>query len=312
MSFSAVVKNELARVAPVRRCCRTAELAAILHIDGTLRLHGGGRCSLEVATENAAVARRVVADLHELFELQSDLVVRRNTLTKTNNYLIEIPDQPRLAQSLNEIGVLDDSMNIVHGVLPRIVKRNCCAVAYLRGAFLGGGSVADPRGEYHFEIDTQSEQLAQDLKRLLARFGMDGRVRTRRDVHVLYMKDGDSIIQFLALVGAHAALLTSEDVRVLKQVRAAVNRLVNMDTANVSRAVAAAAQQLADIRAVQSGIGLRRLPPALREIAQARLAHPEASLTELGEMCAPRLTKSAVNHRMRRISGLAAKIREGQ
>lgn len=309
MSFSALVKDELARLAPAKRCCRTAELAAIMHIDGTLHIRGGGIYSLEVSTENAAVARRVVADLHELMDLKSNLTVRRNTLTKTNNYLIDIGDQPRLVQSLNEIGVLDDSMNIALGILPRIVRRNCCAIAYLRGAFLGGGSVADPRGEYHFEIDTTGDELVAGLQRLLARFDMAGKTRVRRGVHVVYMKDGDSIIQFLALVGAHSALLRSEDIRILKQVREAVNRLVNMDTANVARSVAAAAQQVADIRLVEDEVGLRRLPKGLADIAHMRLEHPEVSLTELGEMCSPPLTKSAVNHRIRRISALAAKIR---
>lgn len=309
MSFSAQVKSELASVRPAKRCCRTAELAAILRIDGTLLIHGGGHFSLQVSTESAAVARRAVTDLHELLDLESNLTVRRNTLTKTNNYLIGIPDQPRLGQSLNEVGIVDDFLSIAYGVLPRLVRRNCCAISYLRGAFLGGGFVGDPRGEYHFEIDTDNEQLASDLRGILERFDLAARDRIRRGVHVVYMKEGDSIIQFLALVGAYAALLKSEDVRILKQMRAAVNRLVNMDTANVARSVAAALEQLTDIHLIEDLVGLAAIPPALCEIAQARLASPEVSLAELGAMCSPGLSKSAVNHRIRRIHALAAKLR---
>jgi len=310
VSFSSIVKEELAHIQPAKLCCRTAELAAILRIDGSLHLHEGSQ-SLEVSIEHAAVARRVVADLHELFQLESNLIVRRNLLTKTNNYLIEVPEQARLSQSLNEIGILDDAMNIAYGLLPRITKRSCCAIAYLRGAFLAGGFVADPRGEYHFEIDTDNEQLASDLRELLARFGLTAKDRIRRGVHVVYMKDAESIVQFLALVGATSALLKSEDVRILKQMRAAVNRLVNMDTANVARSVAAAVAQLEDIHLLQEAVGLGSLPPALSEMARLRLEHPEASLAELGEYCDPKLAKAAVNHRIRRIHGLAAKLREG-
>ncbi len=277
-------------------------------MDGSLHIKEG-QPSLEVSIDNAAVARRVVADLHELFELESTLTVRRNVLTKTNNYLIEIPRQERLEQSLNEIGILDDALNITYRVLPRIAKRSCCAIGYLRGAFLSGGFVGDPRGEYHFEIDTGSEQLAADLRDLLERFSLKARERVRRNVHVLYMKDGESIIGFLALVGAHAALLKSEDVRILKQMRSAVNRLVNMDTANVARSVAAAVAQLDDVNVIEETIGLSALPPALEETALLRLEHPEASLAELGELSEPKLAKAAVNHRIRRIQALAAKLR---
>lgn len=310
MSFTAEVKDELSRIEPRRQCCLRAELAALVRIEGTLNISGPGRYRLEVATETAPVARAVIKLLHGIYGLKTELTVRRSVLHKTNNYLITVPTQSKLATALEELGIISDEGYSV-GVDPKLVRRDCCAIAYLRGAFLGGGFVADPHGDFHFELTAEAEELADDLTALMRRFEIPARVAKRRGTYAVYLKGAEPILAFLALVGAHRALLRTEDVRVVKSMRNDVNRLVNAEIANQQKTAEAAVSQLASISALADGPGLESLPPALRELAELRLANPEVSLRELGELADPPLTKSAVYHRVRRIEELAEEVLAG-
>jgi cell division protein WhiA len=307
VSFTAEVKDELSRIEPKRPCCLKAELAALVRIEGTLHISGPGRYRLEIATETAPVARAVIKLLHGVYSLKTELTVRRSVLHKTNNYLITVPTQPKLPAALSELGILgDDGFSL--GIDPGLVKRDCCAISYLRGAFLGGGFVADPHGDFHFELTAETEQLAEDLVGLMARFDIEARLAKRRGTFAVYLKGAEPIVTFLALVGAHRALLRTEDVRIVKSLRNDVNRLVNAEIANQQKASDAAISQIEAINALASGPGLDNLPPALRELAELRLANPEVSLRELGELADPPLTKSAVYHRVRRIEELAEEM----
>ena len=311
MSFTAEVKEELSRIEPRRECCLKAELSALVRIEGTLHLAGKERYRLEIATETAPVARKTIKLLHNLYDLKTELTVRRSVLHKTNNYLITVPGQPRLPQALNELGILDDSLSLAGGIAQRVVRRDCCAISYLRGAFLGGGFVADPHGDFHFELTAESEQMAEDLAALMGRFDIGARVTQRRGLYTVYLKGAEPIVTFLALVGAHRALLRTEDVRILKSMRNDVNRLVNAETANLQKTADAALSQIEAIETLSETTGLENLPAALRELAELRLEYPEVSLRELGELADPPLSKSAVYHRVRRIEELAATLQEG-
>ncbi|MBS3957359.1 MAG: DNA-binding protein WhiA [Clostridiales bacterium] len=307
MSFTAEVKDELSRVEPKRQCCPRAELAALVRVEGTLHITGRERYRLEIATETAPVARKTIKLLHGIYDLKTELTVRRSVLHKTNNYLITVVSQPRLPQALNELGILDDSTNLTYGITPRLVRRDCCAIAYLRGAFLGGGFVANPHGDFHFELTAETERLAVDLAALMGRFGIHAKITQRRGLQAVYLKGAEPIVTFLALVGAHRALLRTEDVRIMKSMRNEVNRLVNAETANIQKSAEAAMTQLETIRVLKATRGLGTLPPALRELAELRLEHPDVSLRELGELADPPLSKSAVYHRIRRLEELASK-----
>jgi cell division protein WhiA len=309
MSFTAEVKEELSRVMPQRPCCPKAELAALMRVEGTLHIAGPDRFRLELATETAPVARKAIKLMHSLYGLKTELTVRRSVLHKTNNYLITVPSQPALAQALTDLGILDESAGLAYGVPARLVRRDCCAISYLRGAFLGGGFVADPHGDFHFELTAETEQLARDLVSLMARFGIEARVTRRRGLFAVYLKGAEPIVTFLALVGAHRALLRTEDVRIIKSMRNDVNRLVNAETANVQKSAEAAIAQVEDIRYLADGHGLESLPPALQELALLRLEHPDVSIRELGEYATPPLSKSAVYHRIRRLEQFAAELR---
>jgi len=310
VSFTAEVKDELSRVEPSRGCCSRAQLAALVRIEGTLHFSGKDRYRLEIATETASVARTVIKLLHGVYDLKTELTVRRSVLHKTNNYLITVPSQAKLPAALRELGILgEDGFSL--GIDPTLVKRDCCAIAYLRGAFLGGGFVADPHGDFHFELTAESEQLAEDLVALMQRFEIEARVAQRRGTYAVYLKGAEPIITFLALVGAHRALLRTEDVRIVKSMRNDVNRLVNAEIANQAKTAEAALGQIEAIELIDATRGLDSLPPALQELARIRTENPEVSLRELGELADPPLSKSAVYHRVRRIEEMAEEIRAG-
>ena len=169
MSFTAEVKDELSRVPATCSHCDKAVLAALVRIEGTLFVSGKNRYRVEIATDAPSVARLVIKLLHELYRLKTNLTVRRSVLHKTPNYLIEVPAQPQLAAALVDMGVLSPEGGLVLGVSEQLVAKDCCAAAYLRGAFLGSGFVSDPRGDFHFEVIVETEELADGLVDLLAR-----------------------------------------------------------------------------------------------------------------------------------------------
>jgi DNA-binding protein WhiA len=308
MSFTAEVRDELSRLEQKRACCDKAELSALIRLEGTLSVSGSKQYRIEISSENAQVARRIIRLVRKHYQLKTELTVRRFILHKSNNYQITIPNQAQLYDVLTELG-LAGSEYLSGGISEELVKRDCCAIAYLRGAFLGSGFIAHPQGDFHFELRTHTETLARALAELMTRFTLDGRVMARRNAWTVYLKGAEPIIDFLALVGAHKALLETENVRIMKSFRNDVNRRVNAEIANQAKASGAALAQIEDIKLLESEKGLDALPPALQDFARLRLKNPEVSLRELGELSDPQLSKSAVNHRMRRLTDLAQRVR---
>lgn len=307
MSFTSEVKDELAHVPPVCSHCERATLAALVRIEGTLFISGQGRYRVEVATDVPSVARLVIGQLHSLYHLKTDLTVRRSVLHQTPNYLINVPAQAQLAEALRDMGVLSED-GLETGIQPSLVDKQCCAAAYLRGAFLGSGFVSNPRGDFHFEITVETEDMAAGLVELMARKQIKARVMQRRSSYMVYLKSGAAIMEFLAYAGAHKAALAMENERVIKSVRNDVNRTINAEVANQAKATGAAFDQIVAIRAVLEKRRIETLPPALQEFVRLRVAHPNASLKELGQMAEPPLSKSAVYHRVRRIEQMAREV----
>ncbi len=312
MSFTAQVKDELARVVPGCGACEKATLAALVRIEGTLFVSGPDRYRVELATDAPAAARLVVRLLHSIYRLKTNLTMRRSVLHKTPNYLIEVPAQAHLADSLRDMGVLSVEGGLEMGIKESLVARPCCAAAYLRGAFLGSGFISNPKSDFHFEITVESESLAAGLVELLARKDIGARIMQRRNSYMVYLKSGASILEFLAWTGAHQAALSMEEERVVKSVRNDVNRMINAEMANQAKAAGAAVGQIHTIRTVVEHYGMEELPPALQDFIRLRVTYPEASLKELGERANPPLSKSAVYHRVRRIEQMAAEIEAGK
>lgn len=309
MSFTAEVKDALSRVEGPRSV-ELAQLAGMVRTCGTLALVGQMRFRLSFSTETGAVARSFVKVVHGVFDLGTQLTPRRSVLHKTHNYLITIADQPGLFEALVEMGVLLPSGGLASTIDDALVNTPEHAAAYLRGAFMAGGFVAAPHAEAHLELVAATRPFADGLMRLGVREGVRLRVGRRRGSFVVYTKNAEDIMAFLQVVGASKAALAIEGERAVRSVRNETNRLVNAELANQRKAAGAATDQTALIEAVAAEIGLARLPPALADFCELRLAHPELSLRELGEVAEPPLSKSAVYHRVRRLEGLLAAQRE--
>lgn len=308
MSFTAEVKDELSRVPGGCERCSVSTLAALVRVCGTLSFGGRGSYRLDVSTETGAVARMVIKLVHELYGLKTELTVRRSVLHRSRNYLISVPTQDGLEDALVELGVLSLSRGLEQGIKEELVRNECCAAAYLRGVFIGGGFIADPNGDFHFEMVVQHVQLAHDIVDQLARFGVSARMVKRRSEYTVYIKSIEEMLNFLAFVGAHNSALEIENVRVVKALRNDVNRQVNAEMANQAKSSAAAISQLEAIELIERRMGLDRLPAALADFCLLRKAYPDLNLRELGEAADPPLSKSAVYHRVRRLEEIAGDL----
>lgn len=310
MSFSTTVKNELARLKASKPCCKLAELAALARMDGVIQISGAHRAALHIHNENAAAARKIFSYVKELFDVQADILVRRKVRLKKNNvYAVRIHSREKIRTVLAALGLMDADGQFVEGIKADFIKKDCCRRAFLRGVFLGGGSVNDPEGTYHLEITSNDERLSRDICKLFKKYGLQAKVSTRKNWYVVYLKGSDEIVNLLNVMGAHAALLNFENVRIYKGMRNQVNRIVNCETANLNKTVNASVKQVEDIKYIDEIIGLRKLPGSLREVAELRLEYPDTSLKEMGELLTPSVGKSGVNHRLRRISKIAEDLR---
>jgi len=311
-SFSAGVKEELARYYPEKPCCRLAELAAIAKLDGTVTVASDGGVELTIATEYSAVARKAFRLMKEQCEIDAGLTVKgQNRLKQRTIYRIRTTSSEETMQMLQALGLISSRRQIIPGIRKDMVKNKCCGRSYLRGAFLGGGSVSGPDSDYHLEITAGSEKLGMDLVDLTNRFaGFHAKLSRRKQAYLVYLKGSDQIADFLTLIGAHGGLLEFENARVLKGMKNQVNRLVNCETANLGKTADAALRQVRNIRLIEERTGLDVLDPSLAEVARLRLENPDINLKELGEIMAPPLGKSGVNHRLRKIDEIADRLRE--
>ena len=310
MSFSMQTKDELSRIMPGRKCCRLAELAALIRADGTITITPGQGLGLSVRTENASVARKTFRLAKHIFDFEVQIIVERKTrLKKKNLYRVNFAHRSEMEMHMKKLGILNEEGGIDYSIKKNLVKNNCCLRSYLRGAFLGAGSVSKPEGSYHLEIITGSLEYAEALTDLMNRFdSLSAKVGSRKKLYFVYLKGSDQIAVFLNLIGAHQALLSFENTRIVKGMRNQVNRLVNCETANLSKTVNASLKQIESIRLIERIIGLDKLPARLRDIAGLRLENPDASLKELGELMDPAVGKSGVNHRMRKLEEIGEEL----
>ncbi|MCD7824459.1 MAG: DNA-binding protein WhiA [Clostridiaceae bacterium] len=314
MSFSRKVKEELVTQTSDARHCRIAEFAAIFMLCGKIRKTGAGGLRIQIDTENLTVARKSYILLRKTFDVQAEIAVRRHNAKAANvSYTLAVSGQKQVLMILKAVKLIDEAGNLWGNSLQvhnRLVQNTCCRRAYLRGSFLVAGSITNPERAYHLELAVPSKQYAVQLQKLLAGFQIDGKIVERKKYYVLYVKEGAQIVDFLNVIEAHRALMELENVRIVKEVRNSVNRQVNCETANINKTVTAAAKHMENIRYLQANLGFSQLADNLREIAELRMEYPDSSLQELGEMLPEPISKSGVNHRLRKISKLAEQIRE--
>ncbi|EJP6472127.1 DNA-binding protein WhiA [Clostridium sp. FAM 1755] len=314
MSFSLKVKNEVCKYVEINKQEAIAELSAIMKVSGTL-LFTNKQFNFKITTENAAIARLVFKILKEHFGIHTEIMIKKNNSLKKNNiYIILISEEEGVKFLLKEVGIIKETINVFsldYNIPENIIECDECRRAYIRGAFLGGGSISNPEKTYHLEFVTHNEEYAKDLSDLINSYNLNSKVIKRKNSYIIYLKEGEQIVDLLNIIGAHASLLELENVRIMKEMRNNVNRLVNCETANLSKTVNAAVRQVESIKFIEREIGLGRLPKNLRDVAELRIKYPDESLRELGKMLNPPVGKSGVNHRLRRIEKIADELKQG-
>ena len=313
MSFSFNVKKELTCVPLGARHCMLAELAALIMMSGEIN-YENHQFSIKFQTENAAIARKYFTIIKKAFNINTEIVLKTSKkFHKKQTYVLVTKNSEEAHKILVATTLLkvEDGYPILRDHVDlAVVQSTCCKRAYLRGAFLGAGSVSDPEKGYHLEFVNPNERHAMFLQNIMISMEMDPKVVERKGNFVLYLKEGTQIVDLLNVIGAHVALMELENVRIVKEVRNNVNRIVNCETANLKKTVSAAVRQTQDIEYVQKTIGISALPENLQEVAMYRLEYPSSSLKELGELLTPPVGKSGVNHRLKKISEIAEQIRE--
>jgi cell division protein WhiA len=296
-SFSEEVRVELLERPPQRRCCQAAFLSALLRQSGVLEIGAGGELAVRAELAEPAAARTAFSLLRRLGGESDILSYREQRFARRTRVVLRLHGAGSL-QLLHEIGVLSAGLLPLDEPPRRLLARRCCRGAYLRAALVAGGSVAAPRRPAHVELRCADASGARVLARIAARDGIALRVAARRTHAIAYSKRVETVRELLAHVGAHAAALGFVEGEAIAQTRARANRITNCDRANLGRTSAAAHAQLEAIR----GLDLEALPEPLRRLAELRLAHPDLSLAELGQLSQPPLGKSAVARRMRSLT----------
>ncbi len=312
MSFSLKVKEELASVLPQARHCRLAELASLIGISGHIYTTDAGRHYIRIHSENRFAVSKCHTIIKKVFGYVSDVTVRYNTETQNRIYIMSVMDSDIAIKILLATRLMgpDGSINRDMSLVSTVgISNICCKRAFLRGAFLAGGSISDPEKSYHFEIVSSGERKAEQITDAVRTFELDARIVERRRYHVVYIKEGAQIVDMLNIMGAHKSLMELENVRVVKEVRNSVNRKVNCETANLGKTIGAAVKYIEDIEYIRDKIGLDSLSEELEETAELRVKYPDMPLKELGEMLSPPVGKSGVNHRLRKISRIAEELR---
>lgn len=295
MSFCAQVKQELCKLPPSRSCCAVAESYGVLLFCNTFSPR-----SVRIVTESRDFAQRLPRLFQKAFGLTFDQMPESD-----QGKQIFIVDDARKIRHIYDVFGLEAATNVALQVNLGILEEDCCRAAFLRGAFMAGGSVTDPEKRYHLELATSHLRVSREVRTLMDEMGFAPKFIDRAGSHVLYFKQSDLIEDFLTTLGAPVCAMGVMEAKVEKDLRNGVNRRVNCETANLGKAVDAAQEQLAAIRRLEERGLFQDLPDKLRQTAQLRRENPEATLLELAQSMDPPVSKSAINHRMRKLIELS-------
>lgn len=297
VSFSAAAKAEICRVFPQKKCCALAECFGIL-----LYCNSFGADGIRIITESRELAAMLPKLFRKAFGLSFDMQPDADAMGKL---IFQITEQDKIRQIMSEFGFDMNDTWALHVNLP-VVENDCCKAAFLRGAFLTGGSVTDPIKGYHMEITTTHYSVARETNVLMwETLGFYPKDAQRSGAQVLYIKNSELISDFLTFLGAPVAAMGIMEARLEKELNNKVNRRCNCDDANTSKVVEAAQEHLNAIRILRERGMVENLPAKLQQAVEAREANPEASLTELAALMTPPISKPAMNHRLKKIVELA-------
>ena len=299
MSFSSNVKAELCRAEPERHCCAVAEACGVLLYCNTV-----SPTRIRIVTESDDFAARLPRLFRQAFGVRFDALPE-----STGKQTFALTDETKIQSVFHAIGYSPQDSITLH-LNYSLLENDCCRVSFLRGAFLGAGTLTHPEKGYHFEWKAEDERLAETLEKLLEKCDLPYKSYIRKGTRVIYLKGAQQISDMLAVMGAGSSVLEMENIRINKQLRAAATRAANCDEHNSEKMLDAGHRQAEAIRHISIARGLFTLPPALREVARLRVENPDMSLQELGEMMDPPVGKSGVNHRLRRLMEIARQVEE--
>ena len=330
MSFSTKVKEEIGRHLSKSRHCQIAELLALVLATGEVSFQDK-QLTLLLHPENELIRKKICLLMDILFDKQivckadeknimiddrdmADHILQTLKLQDYVDFLEEdwLDEEELSIMEEDEVTyVSSHAISLQNCQFPKqVIQKECCKKAFLRGIFLATGSVSDPSKAYHFEIVVRNKDMATYIRDVIQSFSLDAKITKRKKYYIVYLKEGAMIVDMLKVMEASVNLMDMENVLILKEMRNDINRRVNCETANIKKTVNAARRQIHDIEYIMQTKGIQYLSPSLREIAQLRLEEPDANLNELGEMLNPPVSKSGVNHRLRKISEIANELRE--
>lgn len=312
MSFSTETKNELARIMPENLRYREAELSGIAKLSGTIQIAGYKKINLKISTELNSIARKVFKILKSDYKINTNIVVNKNQMLKRNNsYVLTVTSDMGSENLMRSLGLLqqDEGFFTSNKIPSWVLEDEECKKAFIRGAFLGGGSISDPEKNYHLEFVVSNEDFAENLMELINSLGFNSKIVGRKNSYVVYLKESEQISDLLSHIGGFQALLSLQNTKILKQMRNNVNRIVNCETANLSKTVNAAVRQVENIKLIEKKMGISKLPKSLQQIALLRVENEDLTLKELGELLSPPISKSGVNHRLKKIEDIANELR---
>ncbi|MBS7305132.1 MAG: DNA-binding protein WhiA [Lachnospiraceae bacterium] len=295
MSFSSIVKEELSKKISGARHCQIAELAAIYSFCGSFVQKNKENSYIFFNFENVLVANKCFTLMKKAFTIYSGC-----------DFVNQIAyDEKSLTISVNDKELCEKIQDALESF--SVTERTCCRRAYLRGAYLCGGSTTDPGKSYHLEIVCKNKKSADKIIELFETFDVDAKLVERGRYYIVYIKDSNKIVLALNVFEAPVALMEYENTIIMKEMRNSINRQNNCDVANLNKTVSAAQSVISDIKQLMGTAEYENLPDNIKEVAMLRVEYPDASLKELGEMLTPPLGKSGVNHRLRKLSEMARK-----
>lgn len=303
MSFTIQVKEEIISQGQPEK----SELAAMIKLSGSLGLAPSG-LTLSISSEHAKIARHLYEMLFQFYHVKAEIRHHQKTNLRKNRVYTVFLEQG-VNDILNDLYLADSFFGMETGIAPAILENDSWSQSYLKGAFLASGSVKDPEtGKYQLEIASIYEDHAYDLANLLQKFLLDGKVIERAKGSVTYLQRAEDIMDFLLIVGAEEAKTEFENVKLLRETRNDLNRAINAEAANIARTVTASMKTIHNISKIRDQMGLDQLPVELQEVAQLRIRHPEYSLQQLADSLSTPLTKSGLNHRLRKINKIAEEL----
>ncbi|MBR5712060.1 MAG: DNA-binding protein WhiA [Lachnospiraceae bacterium] len=314
MSFANDLRNELTDKIPSQQHCRLAELAGMMLVGGALEKAEDGAVSLSFSTEKENIAKKCFTFLKKSFNI--DIVAgKRAAAGRRRGYVVRVPGERNALACAEEMcfhrpgGQPFGAREALADWKYSFPGRSCCAKSLLRGAFLAGGAMNDPDKSYHYEITVPTAGAGEPLAKALSVFGCEPKLWERRGSYAIYLKDAAQIADALTIMGATAARVRFEDIRVVRNKRAEVQRKVNCEVSNLAKTTSASNKQIEAIQEIERTVGIASLPEELQEMARVRLEYADASLQELGTHLNPPLARSGVNHRLQKLLGIAEGLR---